>query len=122
MEIERIECGPRMSQAVVAGGLVFLAGQVARQNQAGDVQEQAREVLARIDALLQAAGSDRSRLVSATVWLVDMGDFRAFNEVWDAWVTPGATPTRACVQALLAQPQYKVEVAVVAGRQPTGPL
>ncbi|HYF16439.1 MAG TPA: Rid family hydrolase, partial [Ramlibacter sp.] len=69
MEIERIECGPRMSQAVVAGGLVFLAGQVARQNQAGDVQEQAREVLARIDALLQAAGSDRSRLVSATVWL-----------------------------------------------------
>lgn len=113
MTIRRLHSGPRMSQAVVRNGMVFLAGQVAADT-AQDVGGQTRQVLAAIDALLAEAGSDKSRLLSAQVFLTDMADFAAMNKIWEAWVTPGQTPARATVQAALARPEYKVEIVVTA--------
>lgn len=102
-----------MSQAVVCNGIVFLAGQVAG-DPAQDVAGQTRQVLAAIDKLLGEAGSDKSRLLSANIFLADMTDFAAMNAVWDAWVSPGNTPARATVQAQLARPQWRVEIVVTA--------
>lgn len=116
MTIERFEVGPRMSQAVAHGGMVYLAGQVAVETKGRSVREQTTEILGRIDALLAAAGSDKRKLLSASVWLADIGTFAEMNGVWDAWVSPGNTPARACVEARLAAPQYLVEIAVVAAR------
>lgn len=113
--IKRIEAGPRMSQAVVHQNTVYLAGQVSASDAGPDVHLQTTQVLASIDKLLAAAGTDKSRLLSATVWLTDMDTFADMNRAWDAWVSPGNTPARATVQsARLAAPQYKVEIAVVA--------
>jgi enamine deaminase RidA (YjgF/YER057c/UK114 family) len=112
MSIKRIEPGPRMSQAVVAGGLVFVAGQVG--NAGDDVTAQTRTVLANIDRLLAEAGSDKSRIVNATVWLASMGDFGAMNKVWEAWVDPANTPARATGEVKLAAPEYLIEIIVVA--------
>lgn len=117
MEIERIEAGARMSQAVLAGDFVFLAGQVA-DNPDEDVPGQTRQILARIDQLLQTAGSARDQLVSATIYLADMADFPAMNAVWDGWVIPGKTPARATVQARLATDRYRVEIQAIAVRGP----
>ena len=114
MTIQRIKIGKRMSQAVVHGGVVTTAGQVAQNSGGQDVVAQTKDILQEIDALLAAAGTDKSKLLSATIWLVDMQDFAAMNSVWDEWVVPGATPSRACVQAILAAPQFAVEIAVVA--------
>ena len=114
MTITRVHVGPRMSQAVVYGGLVHLAGQVASNAPGGSVADQTRDILARIDTLLGEAGSDKSRVLSATVWLTDIGTFGEMNSVWDAWVATGSTPARACVEARLANPQFTVEIAVVA--------
>jgi len=100
-----------MSQAVCAGGFLFVAGQVA---EGADTAEQTAAVLARIDALLAEAGLDRDAIVSASVWLADIADFDAMNAVWDAWVVPGAAPARACVQSELAYPRFRVEIAVIA--------
>eukprot|EP01037_Dinobryon_pediforme_P014336 gene14336-14460_t len=111
MTIVRLDSGPRMSQAVVAGGLVFTAGQVA---EGPTVAAQTEAALAQIDALLARAGTSKANLVSATIWLVDMADFAEMNAVWDGWVIPGATPARATVGAPLAAPIFKVEIAVVA--------
>jgi len=111
--IKRIEAGPRMSQAVVHGNTVYVAGQVAH-DPGADVSEQTRQILARIDALLAAAGTDKSKLLAATIYLADIGTFAAMNYVWDAWVTPGSTPARATVEAALAAPEYKVEIVVIA--------
>jgi enamine deaminase RidA (YjgF/YER057c/UK114 family) len=102
-----------MSQAVVCNGLVFLAGQVA-EDTSQDVGGQTRQVLAAIDRLLAEAGSDKSRLLSAQIFLADMGDFAAMNRIWEAWVVPGQTPARATVQATMAAPSYKVEIVVTA--------
>ena len=113
-DIKRIDVGPRMSQAVVHGNLVFLAGQVAQRAPGASVTEQTRDILARIDELLAAAGTDKTKLLSATIWITDMATFNEMNAVWDAWVSPGNTPGRACVEAKLAAPQYNVEIAVVA--------
>ncbi len=113
-DIKRIDVGPRMSQAVVHGNLVFLAGQVAHSAAGASVAEQTKDILAGIDALLAKAGTDKSRLLSATIWITDMSTFDEMNAVWDAWVVPGDTPGRACVEAKLAAPQYTVEIAVVA--------
>jgi enamine deaminase RidA (YjgF/YER057c/UK114 family) len=113
-DIKRIDVGPRMSQAVVHGNLVFLAGQVAQNAAGASVGDQTKDILARIDALLAEAGSDKTRLLSATIWLTDMATFNEMNAVWDAWVSPGNTPGRACVEARLAAPQFTVEIAVVA--------
>ena len=115
-EIKRLQGGPRMSQAVIHGDTVYLAGQVASGAPGGSVAEQTRDILARIDGLLAEAGSDKTKLLSATIWLADIGSFAEMNGVWDKWVAPGATPARACVEAQLAAPQYTVEIGIVAAR------
>lgn len=115
-DIKRIAPGTRMSQAVAYGNLVFLAGQVAQHAAGASVSEQTKDILARIDELLAEAGSDKTKLLSATIWLTDIATFNEMNAVWDAWVAQGNTPARACVEAKLAAPQYNVEIAVVAGR------
>jgi enamine deaminase RidA (YjgF/YER057c/UK114 family) len=114
MSIKRIKVGPRMSQAVVHGSVVSTAGQVALNAAGKDAGEQTKDILNSIDSLLEEAGTDKSRLLTATIWLADMADFGALNEVWDAWVSTGNTPTRACVESKLAAPQFTVEIAVTA--------
>ncbi|HEY8579281.1 MAG TPA: RidA family protein [Beijerinckiaceae bacterium] len=116
MSIERIGAGPRMSKAVVHGDTVYLAGQVADQTKGKSVGEQTKEILSIIDGLLQQAGSDKSKLLSATIWLTDISTFAEMNAQWDAWVVQGATPARATVQAQLAAPDYRVEIAVIAAK------
>jgi enamine deaminase RidA (YjgF/YER057c/UK114 family) len=117
MPIERLQPGPRMSQAVIHNNVVYLAGQVAAHAHGKSVAEQAKEILATIDALLEQAGSDKSHILSATIWLTDMASFAEMNKVWDAWVVPGATPARATVEsAKLASSEYKIEIAVIAAR------
>lgn len=113
MSIKRMDSGKRMSQIVVHGDTVYLAGQVAADGSA-PVAEQTRSTLAKIDALLAKAGTDKSRVLSATVYLPNMTDFAAMNEVWDAWVSPGDAPARACVEARLAAPDLRVEISVIA--------
>ena len=111
--IKRINPGTRMSQAVISNGLVFLAGQVARSGGA-TVADQTRAITQQIDELLAAAGSDKSQLVSANIWLTDIGTWAEMNSVWDAWLPANCGPARATVEAKLANPMYKVEIAVVA--------
>lgn len=112
--IERIECGARMSGAVVYNGLVWLAGQVGTPG--ASVTEQTKDALAEVDRLLALAGSDKTRILSAQIWLADMADFAEMNAVWDAWVPQGATPARATGEAKLAAPEYSVEVIVTAAQ------
>jgi enamine deaminase RidA (YjgF/YER057c/UK114 family) len=116
MSIERKEVGPRMSQIVVHGDTVYLAGIVAQANKGKSVTEQTREILATIDNYLAQAGTDKSRILSATIYITDMANFAEMNAVWDAWVVAGATPTRATVEAKLAAPDYKVEIMVTAAK------
>lgn len=116
MNIRRIEVGPRMSQAVVHGDTVYTAGQVALDKPGASVTDQTRNILERLDALLAEAGSDKSKLLTATIWLADIDEFAEMNAVWDAWVAPGSTPCRACVESRLASPDYTVEIQVVAAR------
>lgn len=111
--ITRIESGKRMSQAVVANGFVFLAGQVADKPEGG-VEDQTRQILEQIDRLLAAAGSSKDKILSANVYLADIGEFAAMNVAWDAWVHPDAKPARATVEAALAAAAYRVEIQVVA--------
>jgi enamine deaminase RidA (YjgF/YER057c/UK114 family) len=115
MTIERIKVGKRMSQAVIHNDTIYLAGQVA-DDESADVADQTRQVLAKIEGLLAEAGTDKSKILFANVWLSDISTFEQMNEVWDAWVTPGNPPARACVESKLAGPQLKVEIAVVAVR------
>ncbi|MEM8651705.1 MAG: RidA family protein [Pseudomonadota bacterium] len=111
MTVTRIQTGPRMSQAVIHGGVVYTAGQVA----VGDtVSEQTADILAQIDALLAEAGTDKSKLLTANIWLSDIKYFKDMNLVWDAWVSPGNTPARACVEAKLARDDLLVEIMVTA--------
>ena len=115
MALKRIQVGPRMSQAVIHGDTVYLAGQVALDAPGGSVTDQTKNILDRIDAVLGEAGSDKSKLITATIWLSDMGDFNEMNAVWDTWVTPGDTPCRACVESpRLASPDFTVEIQVIA--------
>jgi len=114
MTIKRIQTGPRMSQAVIHNKTVYLAGQVAP---GASVTAQTKEILAGIDALLKEAGTDKGRLLSATIWLTDMATFAEMNAVWQAWVVPGATPARATVMSShLASAEFKIEIAVVAAQ------
>jgi enamine deaminase RidA (YjgF/YER057c/UK114 family) len=99
-----------MSQAVVHNGTVYVAGQVAK---GATVKDQTTAILKQIDSLLAAAGTDKTKLLSATIWLVNMGTFAEMNSVWDPWVSPGNTPARACVESKLATPEYLVEIAVI---------
>lgn len=111
--IERFGIGSRMSKAVRHGNTVYLAGQIA-DDPGQDVSSQTRQVLAKIDAALADAGTDKSQLLSATIYLADISTFEKMNAIWDAWVTPGSTPARATVEAKLARPELKVEIVVVA--------
>ncbi|MEP1932788.1 MAG: RidA family protein [Roseibium sp.] len=113
-DIKRLNVGPRMSQAVIHGGLVWLSGQVG--NAGESAADQTRVILEKIDSLLAQAGSDKSRLLQATIWLASMDDFAEMNEVWDAWVDPANPPTRACGESRLATPDYTVEIIIVAAQ------
>ena len=114
MSIKRIDVGARMSQCVVHGDTVYTAGQVAQNAAGASVAEQTADILAAIDRLLGEAGSDKSKLLTANIWLSDMATFNEMNEVWDAWVSPGNTPCRACVESRLANPKFTVEIMVTA--------
>jgi enamine deaminase RidA (YjgF/YER057c/UK114 family) len=115
MTLERRHVGKRLSELVIhrAAGLCWLAGQVADDPKA-DITGQTQQVLAQIDDLLFEAGTEKSKIVSATIYLPDMGDFAAMNAVWESWVAPAQTPARATVQARLAGPDYRIEIQVVA--------
>lgn len=113
MSIKRIQSGPRMSQAVVHGNTVYLAGQVAG-DPVPSVTEQTKQILATIDGLLAEAGTDKTKLLSATIYLKDIAGFGEMNAVWDGWVAPGASPARATVEAGLARPPLLVEIMVTA--------
>ena len=113
-DIKRIDVGPRMSQAVVHGNTVYTAGQVALRAPGASVADQTKDILARIDELLAEAGSSKDKVLSANIWLSDMSTFAEMNAVWDAWVAPGNTPGRACVESRLAAPEFTVEIMVIA--------
>ena len=114
MSIRRIGAGPRMSKAVVHGNTVYLAGQVADKAKGASVADQTKEIVGIIDELLKEAGTDKTKILSATIYLSDISTFPQMNSVWDSWVVPGETPARATVEAKLAAPEYTVEIAVIA--------
>ena len=116
MSIQRFETGPRMSQVVVHGNTVYLAGVVASNAAGESVTKQTQDILKTIDAHLAKAGTDKSKLLSATIYITDMKTFQEMNAVWDGWVSPGNTPARATVEAKLAAPQYTVEIMVTAAK------
>jgi enamine deaminase RidA (YjgF/YER057c/UK114 family) len=116
MTIQRFDTGPRMSQVVIHGDTVYLAGVVASNAAGESVTRQTQDVLSTIDGHLKKAGSDKSKLLTATIYLTDMKTFAEMNAVWEAWVSAGNTPARATVEAKLATPQYNVEIMVTAAR------
>lgn len=111
--IQRIDPGPRMSEASIHGGIVYLAGQVP-EDTAADAKGQTRQVLAAIDALLAQAGSDKSKILRAQIFLADISDFAAMNSAWEEWVDTFSPPARATIEARLANPAWKVEIMVTA--------
>ncbi|TDT99773.1 MULTISPECIES: RidA family protein [Azorhizobium] len=113
MSIVRLDKGPRMSEAVIHGNTIYLAGQV---EEGPDVATQTKKVLASIDALLERAGSSKANILSATIWLADIKDFAEMNSVWDQWVDKDNPPARATSEGKLAAPQFKVEIIVVAAK------
>lgn len=112
-QILRLGKTPRLSEAVVANGFVFLSGMVP-ENPQEDIQAQTADVLRQIDEWLQKCGSDRAHILEATIFLPDLADYAAMNQVWDAWVDSENAPARACVQAALADPAWKVEIKISA--------
>ncbi|MER9298159.1 RidA family protein [Mesorhizobium sp. M0621] len=112
MSIRRIDVGPRMSQIVIHGDTVYLAGQVGKPG--GNVASQTQDILAAIDELLAKAGSDKTKILQAIIWLADMSTFAEMNAEWDKWVPQGNTPARATGEAKLAGPEYLVEIIVTA--------
>lgn len=112
--VTRHRTGKRMSQIVVHGDTIYLAGQVGRPGES--VAQQTRDCLASIEQLLEEAGSDLNHMLQATIWLASMEDFDEMNAVWDDWVPEGQAPTRACGEARLATPDYKVEIILTAAR------
>jgi len=115
-DIEYLETNHRYSKAVIHRGIAYLAGQVAA-TPSGDVAQQTSEILAQIDVLLARCGTDKSRLLTAKIYLKDMRDFDAVNRIWDAWVVQGRAPTRTPFEARLAAPEYVVEIEVRAARE-----
>ncbi|MGB7180367.1 MAG: RidA family protein [Burkholderiaceae bacterium] len=112
--IERMQTNQRMSQCVVHGNTIYLAGQVG--NPGESVADQTTQILAKIDGLLEQAGSSRQHILQAVIWLADMKDFGEMNAVWDAWVPEGHAPARACGESKLARPDFTVEITVVAAK------
>ncbi|MBP8296918.1 MAG: RidA family protein [Burkholderiales bacterium] len=115
MSIQRFHVGKRLSEMVIHGNTIYLAGQVADDPKA-DAGSQVRQVLAQIDKLLAEAGSDKTKILSATIFLPSMADFPALNAAWEAWVPAGQCPARATVEAKLAAPDYKVEIQIIAAK------
>jgi enamine deaminase RidA (YjgF/YER057c/UK114 family) len=113
-DIRHLHSTARMSQAVLHGGLVYTAGQVAQDNIGAGVAAQTAEVLRRVDDLLHEAGTDKTRILSVCLYLPDLADFDEMNQVWDAWVAPEAKPARTTISAALADPGYKIEIGVIA--------
>lgn len=113
MTVQRFDVGARMSEMAVHNGVCYLAGQVADDDTA-DIAGQTRQVLAAVDALLVRAGSDKSKILRAQIYLADIADFAAMNTVWDTWVSREHAPPRATVQATLARPAWKIEIVVTA--------
>ena len=111
--IKRLNPGKRFAQAVVANGIVTTAG-ITAADSSGDVKAQTREILAQIDALLAQAGSSKAQLLTASIWLRDIAQFSAMNEVWDSWIDQANLPVRATVEARLALPELLVEIQVTA--------
>jgi enamine deaminase RidA (YjgF/YER057c/UK114 family) len=114
-DIRRIDPGPRLSEATILGDRIYCSGMIP-EDLTQDIAGQTRQALGEIDSLLARGGSYKSKILSAVIWLADLGDFAAMNEIWDAWVVPGQTPARATVQARLSDPAMKIEVMVVAAR------
>lgn len=112
MDIERQDVNHRRSRMVKYNGMCFLSGQFSDSD--GDITQQTQETLAKIDDLLQRAGTSKSRLLTAQIWLRDMADFADMNKVWDAWIDPENPPTRCCGQVLMANPDMRIEVVVSA--------
>ena len=115
MSTQRIQPGKRLSAAVVHGDTIYIAGQIAA-DAAADVKGQTQQILKKFDDLLAAAGSNKSKLLSATIWLADMRYFDDMNSVWDAWMDSASPPARATVEARLAAPKYFVEIAGIAAK------
>jgi enamine deaminase RidA (YjgF/YER057c/UK114 family) len=113
MAIQRYNVGKRLSEMVVHNGTVYLAGEVP-DDTSKDITAQTEEVLAKIDKLLGQVGSDKSKILSAQIFLPDMKDFAGMNAAWEKWVVAGKTPARATIEARLANPAYKVEIMCVA--------
>lgn len=114
--IERYETGPRMSRIVKHNGTIYLCGQVCKDATQG-ITEQTQSMLAKVETLLEQAGSDKEHILSATIYIKDMQDFAAMNEVWDSWVPEGHAPARACVEASMARDVLLVEISVVAAEK-----
>ena len=115
MSIIRNHTNQRMSQSVIHGSTVYLAGQVASDSSA-NITVQTEQVLAKIDNLLSEAGSDKSSILSAQIWLTSIGHYAEMNQVWDAWVPEGDAPARACIEARLASPDLLVEIGIIAAK------
>ncbi len=113
-DIIRMQTGQRMSQIVMHGDTIYLAGQVGTEG--ASVTQQTQDCLAKVDALLADAGSDKTRILQTTIWLADISDFAEMNAVWDAWVPEGHAPARACGEAKLARPEFLVEFLVTAAK------
>ena len=114
MSVQRLHSESRYSEIVIHNGTVYLAGQLA-DDYNGDIVQQTRETLANTDRMLAEAGSDKSKILSVTIYLKDMDrDYVGLNQVWDAWVAPGAAPARACVEAKMYKPEVLVEMMIVA--------
>jgi len=115
-DIRRFGIGRRLCDFIVRGDTIHFSGYVAESAVGGSVAEQTRDILEQIEASLAEVGSDKSKLIEATIWLADIASYDEMNAVWDAWVAPGSPPTRACVEARLVAPQYAVEIRVLAAR------
>jgi enamine deaminase RidA (YjgF/YER057c/UK114 family) len=113
MSITRNHSNVRMSQSVIHGETIYLAGQVASDSSA-NISVQTEQVLDKIDQLLAEAGSNKSRILSAQIWLANIGHFAEMNQVWDTWVAKGDAPARACIEARLASPDLLVEIGIIA--------
>ncbi len=116
MTIKRIDSTPRMSRIVEHNSTIYLCGQTAKDVNA-DIKAQTVTTLEKIEELLEKAGSDKKHILSVTIYVRDMKDFAAMNEVWDAWVEDGFQPARACVEARMARPELLVEMSVIAAKK-----
>jgi enamine deaminase RidA (YjgF/YER057c/UK114 family) len=113
-DIKRIEAGSRMSEAVIHGNTIYTSGIVADKMMGKSVKEQTQDILEQIDSILAKAGSDKTRILKANIWLTDISTFAHMNQAWDAWIVSGKTPARATVEAKLAAQGYDVEIMIEA--------